>query len=688
MILQLKTNSLKSTLYTAAMQITLMLFLIQPNAVAQEILTPDHVAKMKSVSGVEISENGSAIAFTLSVPADPYKENAPTANHLYVMDTETEDVVPFFTTGSVSGVSFRPGHEAVTFLAKRKDDEQRALYEMSLSGGEATKIFEYNRHIISYTWHSDGDHIAFTANEEPEKSTSPLPYSTVVFEENQTNRKSYITNLSVEYHEPHQLPVEGSVYNMVWSPDGSQIAISAAPTPNVDDYYMGQKVFVVDHKSQEIAAEINNEGKLGQIVWSPNGNRLALRAGFDVHDPIDGRILTVSASGGTPKVIDKDFKGKYEQIIWPDGNTLHFIASEGTATTYGTIGADGSQKRPIINSDRPVFSDFDLADNGTAVFEASSPEHPAEVYLKTSGSETIERVTHHNKWLEDIELGRQEVIRYEARDGEFKIEGLLIYPVGYEEGTQVPLITQVHGGPEAHYSNGWVTSYSMPGQMAAGKGYAVFYPNYRGSTGRGIEFLYSSQADMAGKEFDDIVDGMDYLIDEGIADEDRIGVTGGSYGGYASAWMSTYYSNRFAASVMFVGISDNISKWGTSDIPEELYLVHARERIWEDWQEFLERSPIYHVDKAETPILIMHGQEDTRVHPGQSLELHRHLKVRKPEVPLRLVFYPGEGHGNSRASSQYEYNLRMLRWFDTYLQTGNSSAEKPHWDVPVEKIEE
>jgi len=171
-------------------------------------------------------------------------------------------------------------------------------------------------------------------------------------------------------------------------------------------------------------------------------------------------------------------------------------------------------------------------------------------------------------------------------------------------------------------------------------------------------------------EDDDIVDGVDYLIDKGIADPERIGVIGGSYGGYATGWMATYYSDRFAAGVMNFGISNNISKWGTSDIPEELYLVHARERLWEDnnWQKYLERSPIYHVGNAQTPLLITHGKADTRVHPSQSLELFRHMKVRKPEVPLRLVRYPGAGHGYRRATAQYDYTLRMFRWFDTYLK--------------------
>ncbi|NBC05038.1 MAG: prolyl oligopeptidase family serine peptidase, partial [Bacteroidetes bacterium] len=139
--------------------------------------------------------------------------------------------------------------------------------------------------------------------------------------------------------------------------------------------------------------------------------------------------------------------------------------------------------------------------------------------------------------------------------------------------------------------------------------------------------------------------------------------------------------------VMFVGISNNISLWGESDIPNELYLVHTRKQVWNNWNWFLERSPIYHVANAQTPLLIMHGAEDTRVHPSQSLELYRHLKVRKPNLPLRLVYYPGEGHGNSRAASKLDYSYRMLRWFDTYLMTGDASAEKPHWDAPIPEKE-
>lgn len=684
--------SFHKKLISPVLALLLVAWVALPNQlIAQDGVTPEHIAELTLVTGTVISDDGDYIAYTVSVPADPYVENAPNRTGLYLLNVSEGTTRPYYTSGTIGSLDFRPGTNTLSFLTQRSGDSTRSLYELPIDGGEAVKIFSYDRNILSYTWHHDGNHIAFTAMDAPESSNSPLPYQAEVFEENQTQRRGYITNVAREGHTPHLIQVEGSVYMIEWSPDGSQLAITAAPTPTVDDSFMAQQVFIIDYSTREVAAEINNRGKIGQVLWSPDGQRLALRAGANINDPIDGRILIVSAMGGVPQIIDEEFEGKYEQILWEEENRIQFLASESTSTLLGSINFNGSDKQTLFYGDEHAISSFSRAANGALSFVASTPTHPNEVYLlsQTPGA-APERMTYNNSWINSVELGRQEVVAYQTRDNQFSINGILIYPVGYDGSTPVPLITVVHGGPEAHYSNGWLTSYSVPGQMAAAKGYAVFYPNYRGSTGRGIEFIFSSQADLAGKEFDDIVDGVDYLIEQGIADPDRIGVTGGSYGGYASAWMSTYYSDRFAAAVMFVGISNNLSKWGTSDIPEELYLVHSRERMWQSdakWLDYLKRSPIYWVSRAQTPILIMHGAEDTRVHPAQSLELYRHLKVRKPEVPARLIWYPGEGHGNSRASAKYDYNLRMLEWFDTYLMTGDSTAEMPHWDAPIPEKE-
>jgi dipeptidyl aminopeptidase/acylaminoacyl peptidase len=240
----------------------------------------------------------------------------------------------------------------------------------------------------------------------------------------------------------------------------------------------------------------------------------------------------------------------------------------------------------------------------------------------------------------------------------------------------------VHGGPESHVPDGWVTRYSYPGQVAAARGFAIFYPNYRGSTGRGVAFSKMGQADAAGKEFDDLVDGVDHLIALGLVDKNKVGITGGSYGGYASAWGATFYSDRFAASVMFVGISDNVSKLGTTDIPQEMYLVHHRKHLWEDWEYFIQRSPIRHIEKNRTPTLILHGKNDPRVHPSQSLELFRHLKTLN-QAPVRLVLYRGEGHGNRKAAARLDYNLRMLRWMEHYLQ--GPGGDPPHLELNYQR---
>ena len=190
-------------------------------------------------------------------------------------------------------------------------------------------------------------------------------------------------------------------------------------------------------------------------------------------------------------------------------------------------------------------------------------------------------------------------------------------------------------------------------------------------------FSKQHQGNYTDPEFTDLVDLKYALAGMGIADPERVGITGGSYGGYATAWSSTYHSEEFAAGVMFVGISNQISKMGTGDIPMEMYLVHAREWPWEDWMGMLEVSPIFYADKADTPLLIMHGDADPRVSPTQSTELYRHIKIRRPDTPLRLVFYPDEGHGNAMAAARYDYNLRMMRWFDTYLKTGDRDAAMP-----------
>ena len=647
--------------------LALLVFFIAQSFVAQEkVLTALDVAKIEIITNAVISKDGQKITYQKLVPADPTVENVPAKSHLYVYDMATKKTTPFVTGYSASNIKFRPGHSSITFTATRDNAKTSSLYEIPLSGGEAQKLYEFETSISSYDWHSSGTRLAFISSKKKDQTESKLPYKPEIYETDLQTSAVYVTDLSATA--PKVVEVEGHVTTVQWSPNGNQIALGAAPSSLVDDFYTSQKILILDAVSLKVTGEINHKAKLGPLKWSPDGKKIAFIAGEDQHDPIDGRLFVADATGGSPKILQKDFKGKFDGLAWKDNNSIYYQASEGVFSSLGTIDMNGKMDRLYKNDDMNITG-FSVANNNSIILTANTPQHPDELFVLNSKASTVDRLTTTNPWLTQMKLGKQEVIRYKAQDG-LEIEGILIHPVNKTGKT--PLITVVHGGPEAHYSNGWLTAYNMPGQLGAGEGYAVFYPNYRGSTGRGIEFAKSSQGDPAGKEFDDIIDGIDHLIEKYDIDRDKVGVTGGSYGGYATAWMATRHTKRFAAGVMSVGISNNISKWGTSDIPEEMYLVHSRKRIWDDYQFYLERSPIFYAHQAETPLLILHGKDDTRVSPGQSYELYRHIKTRT-ETPVRLVLYPGEGHGNRRSTARYDYNMRMMRWFDTYLKDGSIS---------------
>ncbi len=641
-------------------------FVFQTVIGQQTLLTPGDVARIKYVSQVVTSSDGRYVAYAVNNQADPYEKNVAASNYLHVYDVANKRSVPFYSQASVSSIRFRPGTGAITFLAKGPVDKARSLYEISLSGGEAVKLYEHPTAISKYDWSGSGK-LLIVAEEKTTKSKSVLPYEPEIYEENLTFSRIYLVDLKAKSAKQADIELEGHVSDAKWSPDEAQLAVVAAPTPLVDDSYMKQSIYFVNVEYGHITGQVDHSGKLGDFEWSPDGNYLAFIAGAHVNDPIDGRLLAVDTKSGTPVNLIPDFMGMFEKLAWKDNNTLHYLSSEGVYSGFGTVGIDDDATMdPSIEAGKtPVFTNFS-AKNGVTAFIGHSPTHPPELFLMTKKDNLPGKITDSNPWLANRILGKQEVIRYKAQDG-VEIEGIIIRPVREQQGRKYPMITVVHGGPESHYDNGWLTRYSAPGHVGAADGFVVFYPNYRGSTGRGLEFAMSSQADLAGKEFDDIVDGVDYLIESGLVDGSKVGVTGASYGGYATAWLSTKYSDRFAAGIMFVGISNNISKWGTSDIPEELYEVHARKRVWDDYDFFMDRSPIKYVDNAKTPLLILHGKNDTRVYPGQSMELYRHIKTRT-DTPVRLVFYTGEGHGNRRSSARFDYNHRMMRWFSKYLQ--------------------
>jgi len=671
-----------SAVYSTAVALTAVCAAFTP---AEEIFTPLDVAKLRAVSSAHISPDGRHVAYTLSVPRMPMSDdNGPAWSELHLVDADGNSLP--YVTGEVNvgGVTWTPDSRGVAFIAKRSDDEHDALYVIPREGGEARRMVAHKSDMQSVAYNHDGSQIAFLATEpidEERQKYIDKGFDQKIYEEDWRPTKVWIAAADGS-GQPRALDLTGSAYYVQWNPAGRQLVVVMAPTPSVDDGYMFKRVFVVDADNGRVVEEIANPGKLGQVGWSPDGRRLAMISGVDIHDPAEGRLMVVDVPGDKrPRDLMPEYQAHVNSFVWQGANKLLWVADEGALTTVGAVTVAGERK-VLDGPDLPIYSGATVsADGGRVALVGDAPRHPSEVFLMDESGDRAVRLTTSNAWLDEKRFARQEVIRHTARDG-LELEGVLVYPLNYREGRAYPLILTVHGGPESHVADGWVTRYSYPGQLGAARGFAVFYPNYRGSTGRGVEFSMMGQEDAAGKEFDDLVDAVDHLVTAGIVQRDKVGITGGSYGGYASAWGATYYSDRFAASVMFVGISDNISKVGTTDIPEEMFLVHHRKRLWDDWEYFRRSSPINYLDRHRTPILILHGAEDPRVHPSQSLELFRHLKT-LGQAPARLVLYPGEGHGNRRAAARFDYNVRLMRWMEHYLQ--GPGGDPPAMDIDYSK---
>ena len=647
-----------------------------------EPLTLGDIVTLKRVASAALSPDGQHIAYVLNVPRTPYvDENGSAYRELHITDLEGSS--RGFITGEVNigQIAWSVDGETVYYLAERNDDDEfRALYGIPVAGGESQRLYSHDANIQSFSPSPDGRHIGFLATEgdrSERERLANLGFRAVVYGESRRFTKAWVVDLESEEPEAVAAELPGTASDFHWAPDGERYLVALAPTPSVDDSFMSRRFHVVDAQSGEVLNRFETEGKLGDVAWSPDGRRIAFVGAVDMSDPLPGQIYVAAADGEGVRALTPGYPGHVADLKWRDAETLWYRGSRGLWNEIGVLAADGTSVLSTQPEGDPIARSFDAVpgSENLAVI-ADTPGHPREVYVwnETDG---YRRLTHSNPGLEDRPMAAQEAVTYTARDG-LELEGVLVRPLESESGERHPLILVIHGGPEAHYSHGWMSGYSAPAQTLAARGYAVFYPNYRASTGRGVEFSKLDHYDPAGKEFDDIVDAKAHLVDIGLVDPDRVGITGGSYGGYATMWGSTALTEHFAAGVAFVGISNLVSKFVSGDIPRELYEVHTRFWPWDDWELTLERSPIFHAGNSRTPLLILGGDSDTRVNPSQSLQLYQTLKLRT-DTPVRLVIYPGEGHGNSRTAAQLDYAMRMTRWMDHYLM--GPGGEAPPYEL-------
>ena len=650
------------------------------------------VARLRGVRDARVSPDGETVAYVLSVPRAPWKdEDGPAWAELHVVGRQGASRAFVAGAVNVSQVSWTPDGREIAFLAKRKGDETAGLYTIARDGGEARRRLGFATDVEAYSLAPDGKRVAFLARDkkaEEAEARAKKGFNQEVFEDEWRPVKVRIAELDATA-DPRTLDLPGSASELHWAPVGDRLAVALAPTPSVDDEYMERRVHVVSVPDGRVVGRLEHAGKLGRVRWSPDGERVGLVCAADRQDPSTSRLAVAPATGGPVRDLIPGYEGHPVSFTWADPSTIVLVGARGTATEVVSVPVGGGPRTPLVAPGGTVWDGVQRAADGTLVLVGEKPTHPPEVFRAGGAAAAPRRLTDSNPWLAERRLAPQRKVTYEARDG-VELEGLLIEPIGRRGDARAPLVVVVHGGPEAHFSDGWLTRYANPGQVLAAKGFAVFYPNYRGSTGRGLAFSKTSQGDPAGKEFDDLVDGVDHLVKTGLVDPKRVGITGGSYGGYATAWGATFYSARFAAGVMFVGISDLASKAGTTDIPVEDVDVHLMSPPWARPELNRQRSPLAWVDEAKTPLLILHGTDDPRVHPTQSLMLYRYLKMRG-RAPVRLVRYPGEGHGNRRAASQLDLSLRLVQWFEHYLAGPGGPPPAAEIDpraalgIPVEK---
>jgi dipeptidyl aminopeptidase/acylaminoacyl peptidase len=636
-------------------------------------LTPEMLIDMKYATSSEISPDGRWVAYTLSVQRRADEEPGGRRSELWVVPTTVGEPRQLTRQpSSVASPQWSPDGKRIAFIATRKEfDANAQVYAIPLDGGEAQQLTKSKTSVTQFRWSPDGQSIAYLASEPEtaeEKKATKSGQDWKIIDTKENYRRLHVVDLASE--KTRQVTSGAlTVWDFEWSPDGRQFVFRGSEGTDADASYMFSDLYLVPATGGEAKLLCERDGKLATPRWSPDGKWIAFRGAVSLNDPTDGSVFVASAasSAGTPvkpKNLTENFTGTATGIVWLDNNTLLMAAQEGTTTRLRQIDVrSGAMK--LLAGVGPIFSGLSLSKDGNwLACIANTPQHPNEVYLAPSDGKKLVRLTNSNPEFANIKFAPLETIRYQSTDG-LEIEGILVKPLDFDANKKYPLIVQVHGGPESAYLTGWNNGYNTWLQLLAQKGYVYFMPNYRGSTGRGLAFAKGNHNDPMGKEFEDMLAGVDYLIGQGFVDAKRVGIGGGSYGGYTSAWAATRHSERFAAAVVFAGIANQTSKIGTTDTPAENALVHWNFWHYDDWNLVWERSPIRYLKNAKTPTLIGHGERDERVHPTQAWELYRALK--HVNVPTELIIYPREPHGLRERGHQLHFLNRVLDWYDRYL---------------------
>ena len=639
------------------------------NTIIAQGLTPVDVANIETVGSVAMSHDGEIIAYSLSVPRTDEEAVGRNYSELYIIPVSGGLSIPVIQK---PGSAFSPqwGPDGRLYFVSRITDyhNQAQVFSVNREGSDLQKHTDAQHGLSSYSWNSDGSAIAYTAM-EPVSAERQVQinrgYDMIVYGENHRYMRLWVQpgDGEAEIITPDNL----YVWEFAWSPQGNRLALRVSDEPGADIDQMYTRYAVINRDGTGLRDIMTSPRKKTSVNWSPDGSRLAVLAGKVYSDPLPQRIWILDVDGDNKQdITPAGWEGTPEWISWMDDYTILFNAVERSSTSLFTLRTDRDVQTRIAGNGPEVFRSVSMdASRRAFAASANTSKHPGEVYVGDVRRGELQRLTHHNPWLADRELGGQTSITWSGAVG-WEIEGILVKPTGYEEGVRYPLVILPHGGPEGTSMNGWNTNSLYPSHVLANEGYVVFKPNYRGSGGRGTAFASANHRDLGGKEFDDVLLGIDHLDELGLIDADRVGISGTSYGGYFAAWAATKYSDRFAAGITFAGLSNWISFTGTTDIPHEMSVVHWDLYWFDNPGQNWERSPVAWLNQADTPLLVAHGLADDRVHPEQSIQLYQFLKML--DIPTGLVMYPRQPHGLTERAHQLDFMNRVVDWFELYVK--------------------
>jgi dipeptidyl aminopeptidase/acylaminoacyl peptidase len=615
---------------------------------AKKALTPEMAITLRSQADLHFSPDGRRVAFVATEPV----KGTTRKRHIWVLDVPRRQVRQFtFSDKSEFSPRWSPDGRTLAFLSSR--GEQTQIYLLSMDGGEGYAVTEGKRSVHSFEWSPDGKQIAFVAPEaktdEEEKKEKDKDDARVV---DKDEKPAVLWLLDVDSHKTRQLVARPwQVGEIEWLPSGDRLMVSATDHPESDEDT--ERIFSVsaaDGKMTEIFAP---RGPFRDLRVSKDGKWLSF-VGTRVDGPEAHDLYVLAVTGGMPKNVTAESLDRgISSYVWRPNGTIVAAVDDGFRSKLCRITLEGKADALPELAVNPRAFDFSPAGDSVFAFSGGTATQPNEVWL-ANGPVPAARVSEFNKDWNAVQLIKPEFFRYKSFD-RVEIEGALLLPSNYDGHSRLPLITLVHGGPTGR----WSDSVQDWGQLLVAHGYAIFYPNVRGSTGYGEKFVEMNRADWGGGDFKDVMAGVDALIARGVADPDRLGIGGWSYGGYLSEWAITQ-TTRFKAAVSGAGMADLIAEFGTESHPsyDEWFFGQPYEKP----EGFLHSSPFLYMKNAKTPTLILQGENDTTDPLGQSQQLYRGLK--HYGIKAELVEYPREPHGPQEEKHNLDIMNRILEWYD------------------------